>query len=745
MYIVDTEAEKKEILNRYRYLLKDCKPNIDKNDRLMIRKAFNLAVKAHKDMRRQTGEPYIYHPIAVAQICVSEIGLGGTSVVCALLHDVVEDTDYTITDIKELFGEKVAKIVDGLTKLTGIFDKNTGNLQAENYKRMLLTLSDDVRVILIKLADRLHNLRTLEGLPHEKQLRVSYESTYLFAPLAHRLGFYNIKSEMEDIAFRYTEPELYNNIKQKIEETEKERDKLIQSFITSIRPSLDNTEIPYKIYYRLKSVKSIYDKMQKKKIPFEEVYDLFAIRIITETKNLADEMRDCFAMLAAIYNLYTPNQERFRDWLSIPKSNGYESLHTTVMYKNENESKAVWVEVQIRTTRMNDIAEKGFAAHWKYKSAENIKENRLDEWLNRIRDILHSEEDNAIDFLDNVQNSLLTDEIYVFTPRGELKSLPTNATVLDFAYSIHSKIGDKCISAKANNRLVPIFYKLRSGDQIEIITSNKQSPKMDWLKNVVTAKAKHRIKAALNEEKKKVAEEGKEILERKLKNLDIPVNPDNVNKMVAFFKLKSAQELFINIASAKISMPGIKEFVEKEKNFFKRILSFGKKSESVDKIEKIEKPANTNETSVLLFGDKFELLDYSLAPCCNPIPGDNVFGFISLADKGIKVHRTNCPNAENLHSKYAYRIIKARWTNNLAGQFLSGILISGFDAIGLVNTVTEVISKELNVNMHSINFETNEGVFEGRIMLYVNDKKHLDKLIKKLKSLEGIKNIQRIT
>jgi len=744
MYIIDIDAEKKEILSRYRALLKDCRPNIDKNDKLMIRKAFNLAVKAHKDMRRQTGEPYIYHPIAVAQICVSEIGLGGTSVICALLHDVVEDTDYTIIDIKELFGDKVAKIVDGLTKLTGIFDKSSGNLQAENYKRMLLTLSDDVRVILIKLADRLHNMRTLEGLPHEKQLRVSYESTYLFAPLAHRLGFYNIKSEMEDIAFRYTEPEVYNDIKQKIEDTEKERDKLIQSFIASIKPSLDNSGVPYKIYHRLKSVKSIYDKMQKQKIPFDEVYDLFAIRIITDTKNLADEMRDCFAMLAVIYNLYTPNPERFRDWLSIPKGNGYESLHTTVMYKSEDERKAVWVEVQIRTVRMNEIAEKGFAAHWKYKSAENLKENRIDDWLNKVRDILHSEEENALDFLDNVQNSLQTDEIYVFTPRGELKSFPINATVLDFAYSIHSKIGDKCISAKANNKLVPIFYKLHSGDQLEIITSNKQSPKLDWVKNVVTAKAKHNIKSALNEEKKKIAESGKEILERKLKNLDMPVNPENVNKMVSFFKLKSAQELFINIASANISMPGIKEFVEKEKNFFKRILSFGKRPDPSEVAEKAEFQRIKKEMDVLLFGDKLEILEYTLAHCCNPIPGDSVFGFISIADKGIKVHRSNCPNAENLHSKYAYRIIKARWTNNQAGQFLSGILISGFDALGLVNTVTEVISKELNVNMHSINFETNEGVFEGRIMLYVKDKKHLDNLIKKLKTLDGIKSIQRM-
>ncbi|OQA00562.1 MAG: GTP pyrophosphokinase [Bacteroidetes bacterium ADurb.Bin408] len=741
MYIIDTELEKKEILKRYRALLKVCRPNIDKNDKLMIRKAFNLAVEAHKDMRRQTGEPYVYHPIAVAHICTNEIGLGGTSVICALLHDVVEDTDYKLIDIQELFGEKVARIVDGLTKLKGIFDKGTGNLQAENYKKMLLTLSDDVRVILIKLADRLHNMRTLEGLPHEKQLRVSYETTYLFAPLAHRLGFYNIKSEMEDIAFRYTEPEIYNDIKEKIEATEKERDKLIQNFINSIKPSLDATGIPYKIFHRLKSVRSIYDKMQKKKIPFEEVYDLFAIRIITESNTMEDEMRDCFSMLAAIYTLYKPNQERFRDWLSIPKANGYESLHTTVMYTDDVNKKAVWIEVQIRTTRMNEIAEKGYAAHWKYKSnTELSKESRIEEWLNKVRDILHSESENAMEILESVQTTLVNEEIYVFTPKGELKSLPVKSTVIDFAYSIHSAIGDKCISAKVNKKLVPIYHVLHNGDQVEIITSNKQTPKIDWLQHVVTAKAQQRIKNALNEEKKKIAEEGKEILARKLNNLDVNINQERVNKMVSYFNLKSAQELFINIASAKISMAGIKEFVEKERNnFFRRILRIRPKIQSQEDFK------SQKESSILLFGDKLESFDYELSNCCNPIPGDSVFGFISNTEKGIKVHRTNCPNAENLHSKFAYRVIKARWTNNRAGQFLSGILISGFDAMGLVNNITSVISKELNVNIHSINFETSEGAFEGRIMLYVADRKHLDELIKKLKKLEGVKNIQRIT
>jgi len=743
MYIIDTEAEKREILKQYRALLKDSRPNIDQSDKKMIRKAFSLALNAHKDMRRQSGEPYIYHPMAVARIVTNEIGLGGTSVICALLHDVVEDTDYTVNDIKVLFGEKVARIVDGLTKLTGIFDKSSGSIQAENYKKMLLTLADDVRVILIKLADRLHNMRTLEGLAHEKQLRVSFETTFLFAPLAHRLGFYNIKSEMEDIAFKYIEPEIYKDIKERIEATEKERDLLIQNFIKSIKPSLDSTDIKYKIFHRLKSVKSIYDKMQKKKIPFEEVYDLFAIRIITETDKIEHEMRDCFAMLAAIYNLYTPNQERFRDWLSIPKANGYESLHTTVMYKNEEEKKAAWVEVQIRTARMNEIAEKGYAAHWKYKQHEQNKESRIEEWLNRVRDILHSDEENALDFLDNVQNTLVTEEIYVFTPRGELKNLPVNATVLDFAYSVHSKIGDKCISAKINNRLVPIFHKLKSGDQVEIITSNKQTPKLDWLKNVVTAKAIQRIKASLNEEKKKIAEEGKEILQRKLKTLSFNNTAEHINKMVVYFKLKSAQELFIQVATAKISMPGIKEFVEKEKStIFRRIQKFLKRSES--KEETIEVKEN-NKGAVLLFGDKMEILDYALAPCCNPIPGDSVFGFIGTTEKGIKVHRSNCPNAENLHSKYAYRVLKARWTNNREGQFLSGIIINGFDTLGFVNKVTDIISKQLNVNMHSINFESNEGTFEGRIMLYINDKKHLDELIKKLKELEGVSNVKRIT
>lgn len=742
MYTIDTEAEKREILKQYRALLKVCRPNIDQDDKKMIRKAFNLAVKAHEDMRRQSGEPYVYHPIAVAHICAAEIGLGGTSVICALLHDVVEDTNYTLSDIRVIFGEKVARIVDGLTKLSGFFDKNTGSMQAENYRKMLLTLSDDVRVILIKLADRLHNMRTLVGLKHEKQLRVSYETTFLFAPLAHRLGFYNIKSEMEDIAFKYKEPEIYKDISDKIEATEKERDKLIHGFIESIKPQLDNTGIPYKIYHRLKSVHSIYEKLQKKQISFEEVYDLFAIRIITDTPDVVSEKNDCFAMLAAVYNVYTPSQERFRDWLTVPKANGYESLHTTVMYKNETAQKAVWVEVQIRTARMNEIAEKGYAAHWKYKQDETVKENRIEEWLNRVRDILHDESDNALEMLDSVQNSLMNEEIYVFTPKGELKNLPSNASVIDFAYSIHSKVGDHCISAKINNKLVPITHKLKNGDQVEIITSSKQSPKPDWLKHVVTGKAKQYIKAVMNEETKKKAEEGRELLERKLKNLDFQSNPDRINKLVTHFNLKNIQELFVLVANAKITMADLKEFVDKEKkSIFRRFQHFLRKTND----PKLQFQSKTDGGAVLLFGDKMEALDYSFAQCCNPIPGDSVFGFIGVTEKGIKIHRSNCPNAENLHSKYAYRVLKARWTNNQEGHFLSGILINGFDTMGLVNNVTSVISKELNVNMHSINFETNEGIFEGRIMLYVNDRKHLDELIKKLKSLEGINNVQRLT
>jgi len=742
MYIIDEEKENREILNQYKALLKVCRPNIDNTDKILIRRAFNLAVSAHKGVRRKSGEPYVYHPIAVAHIAASEIGLGGTSVICSLLHDVVEDTHYTVTDIKDMFNEKVAKIVDGLTKLSDIFDKNKSiSIQAENYKKMLLTLSDDVRVILIKLADRLHNMRTLDSLPHDKQLRVSYETTFLFAPLAHRLGLYNIKSEMEDLAFKYIEPEIYTEILSKIESTEKERDQLIQNFINSIKPSIDAIGVPYVISHRLKTVKSIWDKMQKKQIPFEEVYDLFAIRVILNSKSLTDEKSDCYQVLAALYNSYKPNTERFRDWLAIPKANGYESLHTTLMYRNEATSRAAWIEVQIRTARMNEIAEKGYAAHWKYKKGdENIEVSGLDKWLDRIREILHDDREDALDFLDNIEETLKSEEIYVFTPKGELKSLPSGATVLDFAYSVHSDIGDRCISAKVNNKLVPIFQILKNADQIEIITSNKQKPKADWHNHVITSKAKQAIRMALNEERRKAIEEGKEILERKFKNLSLNKDDRTLNKLTKYLKLKNLQDVFIGLTDGTIETAMLKDFAKAVKNPLNIMSGRRRKSDVPDKTL----VKTSAETTEVLFGNNIDRMDYLLATCCNPIPGDKIFGYVNLVKKTINVHRSNCPNAQNMLSKYAYRIIKARWSSNKEGQFLSGIVVTGVDEPGIVYKLTEVISKELGVNMQSVSFESVNGLFEGYIMLYVNDTEHLDQLIKIIERRKDVTSVKRI-
>jgi len=754
MYVIDEGQENKEILKRYKALLKECKSNIDQSDKILIRRAFHMAVTAHKGVRRKSGEPYVYHPIEVAHIAASEIGLGGTSIVCALLHDVVEDTDYTISDIKQMFNEKIAKIVDGLTKLSDIFDKNKSiSIQAENYKKMLLTLSEDVRVILIKLADRLHNMRTLDALPLEKQLRVSYETTYLFAPLAHRLGLYNIKSEMEDLAFKYIEPEIYNDVMQKIEETGKERDKLIENFINSIKPSLDKIGVPYNIFHRLKSAKSIWDKMQKKQIPFEEVYDLFAIRIILSSKRLADEKSDCYQVLAALYELYKPNSDRFRDWLAIPKANGYESLHTTLMFKNEDTGKAAWIEVQIRTERMNQIAERGYAAHWKYKKGEKTYENSgIDRWLDRIRDILQDDRENALDFLDNIESTIKSEDIYVFTPKGELKSLPAGATVLDFAYSIHSDIGDQCISAKVNNKLVPINHPLKNLDQVEIINSGKQHPKPDWIGYVVTTRAKQSIKIALNEAKRKSASEGRTILARKFRTLSLSIENKTINRFIKFLNKKygekifnNAQDVFIGTYNGKITTQDLREFARQIRNpLFIPGLRLGQKREKKKITELTPLREKTTDDSLVLFGNNMDRMDYTLANCCNPIPGDKIFGYINLTKKIVTVHRSNCPNAQNMLSKYAYRVIKARWSSNKEGQFLSGIQVSGLDKMGMVNNLTQVITKELNVNMQSISLESVKGLYEGYIMLYVADKRHLDKLIRKLERMDGINSVKRI-
>ncbi|GAB3915993.1 RelA/SpoT family protein [Mucilaginibacter boryungensis] len=727
--VIDIEAEKNEILKRYRALLRASKSTLQKGDKRMIRKAFDMALESHKDMRRKSGEPYIYHPIAVAQIAAEEIGLGTTSIVCALLHDVVEDTDVTLDDIEREFGKKVAKIIDGLTKISGVFDTNS-SLQAENFRKMLLTLADDVRVILIKLADRLHNMRTMEFMPRDKQLKLSSETVYLYAPLAHRLGLYAIKSELEDLSMKYMESETYQFIKNKLNEKRAEREKFIRDFIEPIKKVLEGQGLNADMYGRPKSIHSIWNKMKKKNVPFEEVYDLFAIRIILDSP-AENEKSDCWKAYSIVTDLYRPNPDRLRDWVSSPKANGYESLHTTVMGP-----RGQWVEVQIRTTRMNEIAEKGFAAHWKYK--ESSVDNGLDLWIQKVRDMLKNPDSNALDFLDDFKMNLFSDEIFIFTPKGALIQLPSSATALDFAFEIHTDVGASCIGAKVNHKLVPLSYKLQNGDQVEVITSSKQSPKEDWLNIVVTAKAKAKIKSALKEEKRKIAEDGKEILERKLKSLKITYNSENIHKLSYYFKLQSTQDLFYNVAKGLIDLSQLKEYQASEKS----IENKPQDKIDADQVQSLLKSIKAKDTDMLLIGDDMQKIDYKLASCCNPIPGDDVFGFITVSD-GIKIHRTNCPNATKLMSNYGYRIVKARWTNQQELAFLTGLRITGIDDVGLINKLTTVISNDFKVNIRSITVDSDNGIFEGSIMVYVNDTEHLDNLIKRLKEIRGITAVTR--
>jgi guanosine-3',5'-bis(diphosphate) 3'-pyrophosphohydrolase len=727
--VIDLEVEKTEILKRYRALLRASKSTLQKGDKRMIRKAFDMALESHKDMRRKSGEPYIYHPIAVAQIAAEEIGLGTTSIVCALLHDVVEDTDVTLDDIEQEFGKKVAKIIDGLTKISGVFDTNS-SLQAENFRKMLLTLADDVRVILIKLADRLHNMRTMEFMPRDKQLKLSSETVYLYAPLAHRLGLYAIKSELEDLSMKYMERETYQFIKNKLNEKKAEREKFIRDFIEPVKKVLASQDLEADLFGRPKSIHSIWNKMKKKSIPFEEVYDLFAIRVILDSTP-ENEKADCWKAYSIVTDLYRPNPDRLRDWISSPKANGYESLHTTVMGP-----RGQWVEVQIRTKRMNEIAEKGFAAHWKYKEAST--DSGLDLWVQKVRDMLKNPDSNALEFLDDFKMNLFSDEIFIFTPKGALIQLPLNATALDFAFEIHTDVGASCIGAKVNHKLVPLSYKLQNGDQVEVITSSKQVPKEDWLSFVVTAKAKAKIKSALKEEKRKVAEDGKEILERKLKSLKITYNSENIHKLSYYFKLPSTQDLFFNIAKGIIDMKDLKEYQLSEK------VVENKPQDKIDseQLQGLLRNIKAKDTDMLLIGEDMQKIDYKLANCCNPIPGDDVFGFVTVSD-GIKIHRTNCPNAAKLMANYGYRIVKARWTNQQELAFLTGLRIVGIDDVGLINKLTTVISHDFKVNMRSITVDSDNGIFEGSIMVYVNDTQHLDNLIKRLKTVNGVTDVTR--
>jgi GTP diphosphokinase / guanosine-3',5'-bis(diphosphate) 3'-diphosphatase len=728
------EIERKEILKKYKSLLRSIRHDLTSEQKKLIRSAFDLALDAHKDMRRKSGEPYIYHPIAVAKIAASEIGLGTTSIVCALIHDVVEDSNYTLLDIKRKFGDKIAKIVDGLTKIQEVFD-HTDSMQAENFRKMLLTLSDDVRVILVKLCDRLHNMRTLESMSRKNQLKISSETLFLYAPLAHRLGLYNVKSELEDLAIKYTQRDAYKEISQKLNAKKAARDRYIKKFIEPLKERLDEAGLVYEIKGRPKSIYSILKKMNHQGIPFEQVYDLFAIRIIIDSKP-EKEKADCWTAYSVVTDQYKPNPLRTRDWITTPKSNGYESLHSTVMANDGR-----WVEVQIRTKRMDEIAEKGYAAHWKYKnSMDGISQSKsegVDGWLARIKEVLENPSSNALEFLDDFKLQLIHDEIFVFTPGGDLKKLPVGATALDFAFEIHTEVGNKCIGAKLNNKLVPISHVLTNGDQVEILTSEKQHPKEEWLNSVITGKAIARIRNYLREHKRIAAEEGKEILKKRFSKEKITFNDDNVQKLVKFFKIQSALDLYYNIQKGLISQDKLE--IESILNFKPNVNKLTKTSKTK------EKPNATSSKNEIIVGEDTDL-SYTLSKCCNPIPGDDIFGFITIGE-GVKIHRTNCPNAVSLMSNYGYRVIKAQWKENLIKQetkFLAIIKIIGIDDVGVVSSLSDIISKNLEVNMKSITIESNEGTFEGTISVYVEDTKHLDLLMKKIQEKHPTMQISRV-
>lgn len=731
-YNLNEEDEKKLILREYRSLLKVLKSKLKPGDKNLVRVAFEMAAEAHKTMRRKSGEPYILHPIAVAKICVQEIGLGVRSTICSLLHDTVEDTDITLDDVQREFGTEITKIVDGLTKISNIIDVDASQ-QAENFKKILLTLTDDPRVILIKLADRLHNMRTLDSMKREKQLKISSETVYVYAPLAHRMGLYNIKTEMEDLAMKYMEPDVYKDIARKLAETKKERTKFINEFIKPLKDKIEKAGVNAEIYGRPKSIHSIWNKMKKKAVDFEEVYDLFAIRIILDSPP-EKEKEDCWKVYSLITDEYNPSPERLRDWLSNPKANGYEALHTTVM-----SGYGKWVEVQIRTKRMNEIAEKGLAAHWKYKEGK-VEENRFDKWFQQIREVMSSQETDSIDFLQDFKTSFLADEIYVYTPKGDVKMLPVGSTALDFAFAIHSAIGAKTIGAKVNHKLVPISHKLHSGDQVEIITSNKQKASEDWLKFVVTSKAKGRIRDSLKEEKRLVADEGKYALQRKLEGIDAQFSQQNLDELMQWYKQPSHVDLFYQVAIKNIDLRDLKkEYVTGGKiEFPKPVKPVQEKPEFIPHHQLAER----KDTELVIFGESSDKIVYNLANCCKPIPGDDVFGFVTTG-KGLTIHRTNCPNATKLLSNYGHRVVKTKWAKNKEISFLTGVKIVGMDDVGVVNKITNLISGELKINISALTIEAKEGLFMGNIRLYVHDKEELDELVQRLQNMQGIESVER--
>ncbi len=728
------EKENKQIAKQYKELLRISYQNLSLDDKKLIRSAFDVAVDAHKEQRRKSGEAYIFHPIAVAKIVASEIGLDAVSIASALLHDVVEDTAYTLADIERMFGETVARIVDGLTKIAHLKKDMNISQQAENFRKMLLTLNDDIRVIIIKIADRYHNMLTMDSMPEDKQVKIASETLYIYAPLAHRIGLYNIKTELEDLSLKYTEPEVYSDILGKIEETKEEQVAYIDAFSEVISNSLDKEGLNYLIKGRMKSIFSIRRKMKMQNVPFDEIYDKFAIRIIYKSDRQNEKFL-AWKIYSIVTDHFTPNPVRLRDWISSPKSTGYEALHITVMGP-----KGKWVEVQIRSERMHEIAEKGYAAHFKYKHGEQ-KEQGLEMWLNRLQEALENANTNAVDFVEEFKLNLYSKEIFVFTPKGELKSLPKGATPLDFAFNIHTEVGMKTRGAKVNGKLVPLNTTLHSGDQVEVITSEQAKPNQSWLDYATTARARSKIKSSLKEEKKSIALDGKEVLRRKLKSQKISLNEDTINKMVIFFKLKTSLDLFYRVGIGAIDNQMLKDFASSYSNAF--ISFFKNKIRRHHVPEDINKDEITSKYDILVFGKEEEKLAYKLSQCCNPIPGDDVFGFVSVTE-GIKVHKKNCPNAIALQSNYAYRIISAKWIDSSQEEFTAEIQLTGIDDLGLVSDVTEIISDNMHVNMRNLNFSTDGGTFTGKITVVVKNNSILKKLIENLKQLKGIDKVSRI-
>ncbi|WP_299127172.1 RelA/SpoT family protein [uncultured Winogradskyella sp.] len=732
---VEIEKENAEIAKAYKELLRVSYQTLTKDDKKLIRQAFEVAVDAHKEQRRKSGEAYIFHPIAVAKIVAQEIGLDATSIAAALLHDVVEDNpDYTIADMEQLFGETVARIVDGLTKISSLKKDMDVSLQAENFRKMLLTLNDDVRVIIIKIADRLHNMQTMDSMRPDKQVKIASETLYIYAPLAHRIGLYNIKTELEDLGLKYTQPNVYNDILGKMEDSKEEQDAYIKSFSKVIETSLNKEGLNYEIKGRPKSIFSIRRKIVKQGVSFDEVYDKFAVRIIYKS-DFKNEKFLAWKIYSIVTDHFTPNPTRLRDWISSPKSTGYEALHITVVGPKKR-----WVEVQIRSERMNEIAEKGYAAHYKYKNATD-KEDNLDLWINKLQEALESNEADAVDFVEQFKLNLYSKEIFVFSPKGDLKSLPKSATPLDFAFSIHTEVGMKTRGAKVNGKLVPLSHELQSGDRVEILTSENAKPNVNWLDYATTARARSKIKSALNAHTKEISAEGKEILRRKLKQLKITLNEKSINELVNYFKLKTSLDLFYRVGIGSIDNTKLKAFAASRSNAFMSYIK--NRIRKPDVLKDIDKEEITSKYDMLVFGKEEERLNYTLANCCNPIPGDKVFGFITIND-GIKVHKKNCPNAVSLQSNYAYRIMQAKWIDSSQRTYTSHIKLSGIDNLGLVNDITKLISGNLHVNMKSISFSSDDGIFNGDIVVEVKNQTMLKNLINKLKKINGIDKVSRV-